>query len=322
MQLDVVQEILSGKSEKQASTQVDKHIQLNYDVGNLLATDNNDLDESLLRRTKDQYLLSLTRDNVQLLVNKIWELPTERVEEALVAKLPPGAQTLPRAKPVPKPRPLTKWEQFAKEKGIDKKKKSKLTWDEELNKWIPRYGYKRTAAEREKDWVIEVPDNADPYEDQFAKKSEVKAEKVAKNELQRLRNIAKAKNVKVPRMGLIPDVSNAKDLSKAVGVAKLSTASVGKFQPSLPKEKETKFGDLIPVNRKRKLEPISGTEEKGKNLELIEGILSKKPKINIEKAVNVHMNHEDVMRQEDKKKYKAEKQEKQQIRRKWCRKKA
>ena len=53
----------------------------------------------------------------QILFNAIWELPTERVEEAIVAVLPPPTFNLPREKPVPKAKPLTKWEQYAKEKG-------------------------------------------------------------------------------------------------------------------------------------------------------------------------------------------------------------
>lgn len=83
---------------------------------------------------------NLTRDNVQLIVNKIWELPTERVEEAIVAKLPNPTFVLPRARKVPKPKPLTKWEEFAKKKGITKKKKgtSKLKWDEVLQVIIIR----------------------------------------------------------------------------------------------------------------------------------------------------------------------------------------
>ena len=69
-----------------------------------------------------------------MLVNKIWELPTERLEEAIIAKLPKPTFIIPRARRVPKPKPLTKWEQFAKQKGINKKKKgtSKLKWDEVL----------------------------------------------------------------------------------------------------------------------------------------------------------------------------------------------
>jgi regulator of ribosome biosynthesis len=70
--------------------------------------------------------------------------------------------------------------------------------------WVPRFGYKRAAAEHEKDWVLEVPGNADPYEDQFEKKTEAKSERVAKNELQRLKNIARSRKVQVPTAGLIP----------------------------------------------------------------------------------------------------------------------
>jgi len=77
---------------------------------------------------------SLTRDNVQLLINKIWELPVERVDGTIIAKLPKPEYVLPRSRIIPKPTPLTKWEQFAKEKGIQSRKKgrSKLKWDEEL----------------------------------------------------------------------------------------------------------------------------------------------------------------------------------------------
>ena len=39
---------------------------------------------------------------------------------------------LPREKPVPKPRPPTKWEKYAREKGINKRKKDKKVWDDIL----------------------------------------------------------------------------------------------------------------------------------------------------------------------------------------------
>lgn len=47
-----------------------------------------------------------------------------------------------------------------------------------------------------------MPQNVDPMEDMFAKKANEKSEKVAKNELQRLKNIARARKVKIPRVGL------------------------------------------------------------------------------------------------------------------------
>lgn len=43
---------------------------------------------------------------------------------------------------------------------------------------MPRHGFKRAQAEREKNWVIEVPQNADPFEDQFEKLEKKKQEKV------------------------------------------------------------------------------------------------------------------------------------------------
>lgn len=71
---------------------------------------------------------------MQLLINKVWELPIERVDEAVVATLPKPEYVLPRSRAIPKPKPLTKWQQFAKAKGISlkKKKKPKVKWDDEL----------------------------------------------------------------------------------------------------------------------------------------------------------------------------------------------
>ncbi|KAJ8946867.1 hypothetical protein NQ318_006777 [Aromia moschata] len=298
--MDVVDEVLeksAREAEKYKPITVEKHLELEYDLGTLMAVDKNEFDMDTLRKDKNDYLLNLTRDNTQLLLNKIWDLPTEQIEESIVVKLPPQKTVLPRMKPVPKPKPFTKWQQFAKEKGIQKKKKSKLSWDEQLQKWVPLYGFKRSNAEKQKDWLLEVPQNADPMEDQFAKKIEAKSERIAKNELQRLRNIAKARKIKVPRVGVInPDASSAKDLQAAVTVAKSSTASLGKYQSKLPNEKEARgVAAITPgATRKRKLPPVSANVEKTESLAIIDTILNKKPKLNIEKAVARHINNEQL----------------------------
>lgn len=50
-----------------------------------------------------------------------------------------------------------------------------------------------------------MPGNAaDPNVDLFAQKREAKKERVAKNEYQRLRNIASSRKIKVPAIGLPP----------------------------------------------------------------------------------------------------------------------
>ena len=64
-------------------------------------------------------------------------------------------------------------------------------------------------------------------QDPREKAIEEKREKVAKNELQRLRNIARAKNTKVPGVGLTPTASadpkqSSNDLKKASELAKKS----------------------------------------------------------------------------------------------------
>jgi regulator of ribosome biosynthesis len=53
---------------------------------------------------------------------------------------------LPRANPLPQPKPLTKWEKFAKEKGIKKKKRERMIYDEDHQEYRPRFGYKRTNS--------------------------------------------------------------------------------------------------------------------------------------------------------------------------------
>ena len=49
---------------------------------------------------------------------------------------------LPREKPAPKAKEETRWEAFAKEKGIKKRKRERMVWDEEKKEWAPRWGYK------------------------------------------------------------------------------------------------------------------------------------------------------------------------------------
>lgn len=85
------------------------------------------------RKNRESYLSNLTRDNTQILINEIWQLPTERVDECIVAKLPTSTTGLPRLRKVPGPKLMTKWEKFAQEKGITKKKKDKKVYDETLD---------------------------------------------------------------------------------------------------------------------------------------------------------------------------------------------
>ncbi|XP_043854311.1 ribosome biogenesis regulatory protein homolog [Dromiciops gliroides] len=292
-----VEEVLAraeqAEAEKLRLITVHKDLELEFDLGNLLAIDRNP-PTGLRQRNKSELetrLLGLARDNVQLLINQLWQLPTERVEEAVVAKLPEPSLRLPREKPLPKPRPLTRWQQFAQLKGIRPRKKTSLVWDETSKQWRRRWGYQR-ARDDTKEWLIEVPGGADPNEDQFAKRLQAKKERVAKNELNRLRNIARAHKVQLPSQGgMHPTGYQSRDeLGKAMQVAKLSTASVGRFQERLPKEKPPRG-----PGKKRQFQPNIGdfATEKKNQLELIRVMNSKKPRMDVTKATNKQMREED-----------------------------
>lgn len=280
-----VDEILSAHHEKYKSTDVHKEVQLTFDLGNLLASDLNHIDTTRLRQESDDYLKELGRDNTQLLINEIWKLPITRVEESVVVELPPPTTILPREKPIPKQKAPTKWEQFAKTKGITKRKRSHMVFDEKTQEWKPRWGYKRINDSKD-DWLIEVPVNADPYEDQFEKRSEARKERIAKNEYQRLRNIAKTEKsgrIKVPLPPADTKKMNKHQLTQALGTARKSTASVGVFTDKLAAEPTPKQS-----GKKTKFDPLVGvhSEEKERSINVLKKVTRKKEILDTKKATN------------------------------------
>jgi len=124
---DLVKDVLKRDNEEQnrllKSTEVIKPCPVDIDMGNLLVWDPNVIDQQSFTENKDEYIKQTMRDNMQLLVNALWQLPIERHDDVIVAKLPDAKQIVPRAKPIPKPKPLSKWQKFAQSKGIVKKKK-------------------------------------------------------------------------------------------------------------------------------------------------------------------------------------------------------
>ena len=104
--------------------------------------------------------MSTARDGVQTLIAALFSLPTTSSQDGPLAQLPPPTTQLPRAKPLPKPKPLTKWEQFAKAKGISHRKKEKKVWDEEKQEWVDRWGWKGANKKEEVQWLTPVPANA------------------------------------------------------------------------------------------------------------------------------------------------------------------
>lgn len=86
-------------------------------------------------------------------------------EDGPVAVLPKETSRLPREKRIPEQKSETKWEKFAKEKGIQKQKKERMVWNEQLQQFVPRWGFKRSEGEGgiEEAGFIEVKQGQDPF---------------------------------------------------------------------------------------------------------------------------------------------------------------
>ncbi|KAL1591458.1 Rhodanese-related sulfurtransferase [Paraconiothyrium brasiliense] len=134
---------------------VDKPTPYTFDLGNLLANDPN----PVARDADEEALASNARDAAQALINQL--LTTCEIKssaDGVHLILPPSTTPLPREKPIPAEKPPTKWELFAKKKGITKNKndKTKLVYDEASGEWVPRWGYKGKNKEGDNEWLVEV----------------------------------------------------------------------------------------------------------------------------------------------------------------------
>lgn len=122
------------------------------------------------RECMDETLQATARDGTQMLINQLLTTcpVTSSPTEGVLLTLPPPTTKLPRFKPLPTPKPPTKWELFAKKKGIgkyskkpgaalaDKERRKKMVYDEAKGEWVPRWGYKGKNKEAENDWLVEV----------------------------------------------------------------------------------------------------------------------------------------------------------------------
>jgi regulator of ribosome biosynthesis len=275
---------------------VTKAVEPNVDLGNLLLEDFDPLDADQYKSNGEAYLKEVARNNAQFLVNKLWQLPTKRVEDVIVAVLPKPTTILPREKEIPKTKPLTKWQEYAKMKGIQNKKKGRMVWDEESKSWKPRWGYKR-ANNAEDDWLVQIPDQKDPYRDYYGDRKEAKKERVAKNELQRLRNVGRtAGSSEVDGIGLNMEKKTSKEVARHLDRAKHATASLGKYAEKIPKEKPARD-----TGKKRKFLPNENAipREKDNSLKIWQRMEAKRPKLDIEKAVSTKVRGKKNVADED-----------------------
>ncbi|KKZ65815.1 hypothetical protein EMCG_01200 [[Emmonsia] crescens] len=150
---------------------VEKPTPYTFDLGHLLALDPNPLTLPS-NASLNAALTSTARDGAQALLNQLLTTCTITAtpRDGILLSLPPRTTLLPRFKPLPTPKQPTKWELFARKKGIGKynknlgsgggsaetERRKKLVYDEASGEWVPKWGYKGKNKRGENEWLVEV----------------------------------------------------------------------------------------------------------------------------------------------------------------------
>jgi len=259
-------------------------------------------------------LLKKASEGCSQLLKGLWQLETEKTDAGPLAVLPSYfVNKTPRELPPPQAKAETKWDKFAKERGISRKeKRSRKVWDEGTQTWAYLTGYQKSSDENNPEsWpIMEVKGNEDPYDDPWERARDSKKDRVDKNVMSRMRNEERAGNLvkgttsrtmkakKASReggreggkqdvnklgapAGIAVDMQSGtqrgKELTKAALIAtQRSTASLGKFDQIRDGEPERRKAMMLGL-KKRKFE--SGTDknviksESKKNMKLLENVL-------------------------------------------------
>ncbi|KAJ3025706.1 UNVERIFIED_CONTAM: Rhodanese- sulfurtransferase [Siphonaria sp. JEL0065] len=250
---------------------------MEIDAGSLAAFDTAavQIDRTTTAKQIDVELKRRTCLAVQGLFDVVFGLSATATENnGVLATLPPPTSKLPRALPVPPADQLaTRWEKFAKEKGIKKVKKTRRVFDEHSQKYNVRYGYdeKRDKDEVPTDWLIEVKNSktrqaidAEPGTDAYTVRNAEKRERIAKNKSQQRRN-----QLENPSSGLTPKEARKAHLKAQLKDARTSTASIGRFDKTVKGEDQIKF-----KRAKRKFDDVTGSanSERDKVRKVVTGV--------------------------------------------------
>lgn len=259
------------------------------------------------KKNADKYLKNLTRDNAQLIINELFKLPVQSGDLGALAKLPERSTALPREKPLPKDKPLTRWEKFAKVKGIQNKKRERMVYDEDSGEYKPRWGYKGSVGDKDKldaDWLIEVPNNADPMEDQYEKKRADKKGRVEKNTKRQRRNEEEGAAATLAGKKDIKEFKKD-ELQTAIAASRKSTASLGKFDAKLKNETKMKG-----VTHQFASNIGDSKAEKSSSMDILKKIVGKGETINAAKAARMASKQEAFANFDMKKKFGKDKRDK------------
>jgi len=212
-------------------------------------------------------LIEAARSGVEPLVHAIFSVPSEYTDAGRLIELPKPSVPMPREKVIPKEREATKWEKYAKEKGISKKRRSRLVFHEPTGEYLPRYG-KNSAKSLQRD-VILPHKEGDGGENPFLKKRREQKERVKFEQKKQRGNLGRAakkngthnhnmKDNPLTSMDAQPRGPSGKrniplkNLKAGISVLQKSTASAGKFDKRVKNEPK-----VITKGKRRKFHPVA-----------------------------------------------------------------
>eukprot|EP00656_Telonema_subtile_P009343 TRINITY_DN14392_c0_g1_i3.p1 TRINITY_DN14392_c0_g1~~TRINITY_DN14392_c0_g1_i3.p1 ORF type:complete len:278 (+),score=66.99 TRINITY_DN14392_c0_g1_i3:70-903(+) len=240
--------------------------------------------------------------------DRLQTVPQESSRHGSIATLPAPTFVVPREKPIPKAKPLTRWQKFAQEKGITKKKRSVMEYDELRDEYRPRHGYNRVNDTKE-DWLLPHKEGRGDDYDPWEERADAKRSQKDKQKMQEERNLkeAAATGYKAPLVKSVLDGSKqTKDeLGDNLAVVQRSTASMGKFDKKRNGEAEIK----LPRGKRHKVAAAVGTAsqlkgEKKQNMEVLDKMLRGEATstFNADKAANYQQVEDEEMGRTKKKK--------------------
>lgn len=210
------------------------------------------VDPETFKEGAEKACQNLATQIFQSLTSQLFDLPSEPAAVGRMAALPNPTTVLPREKPIPKPKPPTKWEIFAQRKGIVKRKRSAMEFDETSQEWRRRFGYKKANDEAAVPIIEAGREETTGVEDPFTKMRRDKKNRAKKQDAQQLANLKSA--VKSAGSGALP------------ATLKLSAAL-----PEHGKGKPTKRKDAIPELKSTVRHVTGSTASMGKFDRMVKG---------------------------------------------------
>ena len=104
---------------------------------------------------KEQTFMQATKIVTKLLVTKIFNCHYDITDGGPVAILLKEHSKLPREKRLPQIVNNTKWEKYATERRISKKKRDRLEWNDTQQKYVPTWGYQSAKSGIDEQGIIE-----------------------------------------------------------------------------------------------------------------------------------------------------------------------